>query len=40
MTRCIEHKLYLSKTQAETVSRWLSLCCWLYNRCLEEQQCP
>lgn len=37
MIHCIEHKLYMSRSQADTISRWLSLCCWLYNRCLDHR---
>ena len=31
----LEFKLYPNKEQERTLSRWLSKCCWLYNRALE-----
>lgn len=37
MIRTIQFKLYPSKEQAATLDSWLSKCCWLYNRCLEQR---
>lgn len=35
--KTVEFKLYLSKTQERTLTEWLRVACWTYNRCLEQR---
>lgn len=35
MIKTFQYKLYPNTSQSKTLDRWLSICCWLYNRALE-----
>lgn len=37
MIRVYQYKLYLNRAQAKTLERWLAVCCWVYNRALEQR---
>lgn len=37
MLKTIEAKLYLTDAQERTLSDWLRICCWTYNRALEHR---
>src|SRR5579859_4955510 len=37
MIKTLEHKLYLTKVQAQTLCHWLRVCCGIYNRALDQR---
>lgn len=37
MFRTYQYKLYPNQAQIKTLERWLGVCCWTYNRCLEQR---
>ena len=37
MIRTFQYKLYPNQSQEKTLGRWMGVCCWIYNRCLEHR---